>query len=128
LRRPVDIPTAPVAVASLILGYAVAVSSGSRLQGGVVLAAGGLWCMRRWLIRHGPGTAIALGCAGLATFALSHIIALAIGAWPSVLLCSVLLATIVWQRADARERLPAYRERERSSDPGASQPAHFPFP
>ena len=107
MSRPVDIPTAPVAAASLILGYAVAVSTGSRPLGGVVLAVGGLWCTWRWLTRHDQRTAVTLGCAGLAIFALSHIVALAIGAWPSVLLCSLLLAAIVWQRADARERPPA---------------------
>jgi hypothetical protein len=104
------VPTAPVAAAALIVGFAVAVATGSRPLGGVVLALGGMWCVRQWLLRHDRRTAVTLGCAGLATFVLSHIIALAIGAWPSVLLCSTLLAAIVWQRADARERPPAYRQ------------------
>lgn len=110
MSRPADVPTAPIAAASLIAGYAVAVSTGSRPLGGVVLALGGLWCIRQWLIRHDRGTAATLGAAGLAAFALSHVVALAIGAWPSVLLCAALVAAIVWQRADARERPPAYRQ------------------
>jgi CHASE2 domain-containing sensor protein len=102
LSRPVDIPTAPVAAASLILGYAVAVSTGSRPLGGVVLAAGGLWCIRQWFIRHGRRTALTLGCVGLAAFVLSHLVALAIGAWPAVLLAAGFVATVVWLRADTR--------------------------
>ncbi|HEX5309186.1 MAG TPA: hypothetical protein VFW38_08930 [Solirubrobacteraceae bacterium] len=107
MKRPAEVPTAPVAAASLIVGYAVAVATGSRPLGGVVLALGGLWCIRGWSIRHGRRTAIVLGCVGLAAFALSHVVALAIGAWPSVLLCSAVLAAIVWVRADSRERPPA---------------------
>ena len=38
-----ETPTAAVAAGSLIGGYAVAVGSGSRPLGGLVLAAGGLW-------------------------------------------------------------------------------------
>lgn len=103
------VPTAVVAAASLIVGYAVAVFTGSRPLGGVVLAIGGLWCIRQWLIRLDRQTAVTLGGAGLAAFVLSHVIALAIGAWPSVLLCAALLAAIVWRRADAQARSPAYR-------------------
>jgi len=41
-----SLPTAPVAAGSLIAGYAVAVASGSRALGGVVLVLAGLWCLR----------------------------------------------------------------------------------
>jgi hypothetical protein len=61
-------PTAPVAAGSLIAGYAVAVASGSRPLGGVVLLAGGLWCVREWLRRNDTRTALVLACAGLAAF------------------------------------------------------------
>ncbi len=97
-----EIPTAPVAAGSLLAGYAVAVASGSRPLGGVVLAAGGLWCAHAWWRRCGARTALALGGAGLAAFALSHVLALAIGAWPSVLLVSAAMAALAWSRADAR--------------------------
>jgi hypothetical protein len=98
------VPTAPVAAAALIVGFAVAVATGSRPLGGVVLALGGVWCIRQWLIRHGRRTAVTLGCVGFAAFVLSHLIALAIGAWPSVLLCAGAVAAVVWVRADSRER------------------------
>lgn len=95
------LPTAPLAAASLIGGYAVAVASGSRPLGGVVLAAGGLACARVWAERHGTRTALGLTGTGLAAFAVSHVLALAIGAWPAVLTVSALTAAVVWVRADA---------------------------
>lgn len=96
------LPTAPVAAASLVAGYAVAVGSGSRPLGGAVLALGGLWCMRAWERRHGLRTALALGCFGLAAFVLSHLLALAVGAWPAVLLASVAMAAVAWRWSDVR--------------------------
>lgn len=95
-------PTAPVAAASLIVGYAVADYTGSRPLGGLVLAAGGLWCIREWTRRCGRGTAVRLGCVGFGAFVASHLIALAIGAWPSVLLVATVCGVVVWLRADAR--------------------------
>jgi hypothetical protein len=94
-------PTAPIAAASLIAGFAVAVSTGSRPLGGVVLALGGVWCIWTWRRRHGVRTAASLGCVGFAAFVLSHLLGLAIGAWPSVLLVSAGVAVVVWRRADA---------------------------
>ena len=97
-----SIPTAPIAAASLIVAYAVAVSTGSRPLGGVVLALGGLWCIQAWRRRNGTRTAAILGCVGLGAFILSHVLALAIGAWPSVLLVSAVVAAVAWTQADAR--------------------------
>jgi hypothetical protein len=99
-------PTAPVAGATLILGYAVAASTGSRPLGGVVLLVGGLWCIQTWKQRHGPRTAATLACAGIGAFVFSHVLALAIGAWPSVLLVAAAMAAAVWSRADALATLP----------------------
>jgi hypothetical protein len=100
-------PTAPIAAGSLIAGYAVAVGSGSRPLGGIVLLAGGLWCVREWLRRNDARTALVLACAGLAAFVVSHVLALAIGAWPAVLLVAAAMAIATWVRADARPRLAA---------------------
>jgi hypothetical protein len=106
-------PTAPVAAASLIAGFAVAVGTGSRPLGGVVLASGGLWCIRAWARRHGTRTAVILGCVGFGAFVLSHLLGLLIGAWPSVLLVSAVVAVVAWVKADARlaraESLPQMR-------------------
>ncbi len=99
------IPTAPVAAASLIAGYATVAASGSRPLGGAVMAAGGLWCIAAWRRRQGARTAALLGTAGLGAFALSHPLALALGPWPAVLTVSAGMARLAWLQADARERL-----------------------
>jgi hypothetical protein len=93
-------PTAPVAAGTLIAGYAA--GSGSRPLGGVVLLAGGLWCVRAWTRRNGQRTALALACVGLAAFVLSHVLARAIGAWPAVLLVAAATGAAAWVYADAR--------------------------
>jgi hypothetical protein len=82
-------------------------ASGSRPLGGVVLLAGGAWCARAWLTRRGTRQALELTGAGLAAFVLSHVLALAIGAWPSVAVCAGALAALVWVRADAPATSPA---------------------
>ena len=97
------IPTAPVAAGSLIVGYAVAAGTGSRPLGGVFLAAGGIWCLREWHARHDTRTAVILGGVAFGAFVASHVLALAIGAWPSVLVLAAVTGAITWVRADARE-------------------------
>jgi hypothetical protein len=102
LRNVRAIPTAPVTAGSLIVGYAVAVSTGSPPLGGVVLLIGELWCAREWLRRHGPRTAVRLVGVGLCAFVGSHVLALAIGAWPAVLVVAVGMAVAAWAWADSR--------------------------
>jgi hypothetical protein len=63
-------PTAPIAGGTLIFGYAVAASTGSRPLGGVVLLIGGLWCIQTWLRRHGAMTAATLTCVGVGALVL----------------------------------------------------------
>jgi len=101
LRRVRLTPTAPVAGGTLIVGYAVVVATGSRALGGIVLLIGGLWCIQAWLRRHGTRTAATLACAALAALIASHLLALAIGAWPSVLLVAAAMAAAAWVRADS---------------------------
>jgi hypothetical protein len=91
-----------VAAGTLIAGYAVAAGTGSRPLGGVVLLLGGLWCIHTWSRRHGARTAAILAGVGLGALVLSHLLALAIGAWPSVLLVAAVMAATAWSRADAR--------------------------
>lgn len=105
-----SIPTAPVAAASLIAGFAVAQSTGSRPLGGVVMAIGGVWCILAWERRHGRRTAVILGCAGFGAFVISHLLGLVIGAWPSVLLVSVAMAAAAWTQADVRVAGATYTE------------------
>ena len=99
-------PTAPLAAGTLVAGYAVAVASGSRPLGGLVLAAGGLTCMELWRRRDGARTAFGLGGAGLAAFAGSHGLARLVGAWPSVLIVAGAMAALAWRLSDSG-RLPS---------------------
>jgi len=102
------VATAPVSAAGLILGFGVALASGSRPLGGLVLAGCGLVCIAVWLRRDGPRTASLLTVAGLCAFVLSHLLGLVIGAWPAVLLTAAATAALCWRVSDARQfRLPA---------------------
>lgn len=104
---PTRLPTAPIAAFGLIAGFAVAIATGSRPLGGVVLAICGLTCIRLWLARDGSRTAIVLAVVGLVAFVLSHVIALVIGAWPAVLLVAAVTALVCWRQSDARHMRPA---------------------
>ncbi|MGH2832336.1 MAG: hypothetical protein ACRDK2_06135 [Solirubrobacteraceae bacterium] len=95
------ISTAPIAAGSMIAGYAVSVGSGSRALGGLVLAIGGLWCIWVWGNQHGYKRAAALGMVGLTMLVVSHLLALAIGAWPAVLVSAGVVALVAWYYADA---------------------------
>lgn len=100
MRR--NLLTAPIAATGLIAGYAVAVASGSRPLGGLVMASLGLVCIGVWLGRDGRRTAATLTGVGLLAFALSHVVALAIGAWPAVLLSAAVTAAACWRLSDVR--------------------------
>jgi hypothetical protein len=101
------VPTAPLAAGSLIGGYAVVAASGSRPLGGAVLAAGGLCCIAIWRRRHGSRTAAQLAGVGFAAFVASHVLALAVGPWPAVLIVAAATAAATWELADARALAPA---------------------
>jgi hypothetical protein len=96
------LPTAPIAVTALIGGYGVAVATGSRPLGGVFLALCGGLCVAIWARRDGRRTAIVLTLVGLGAFALSHVVALVIGAWPSVLLVAAGAFAACWRLSDAQ--------------------------
>jgi len=79
------IPTTAVAAAGLLGGYGAARWSGRRELGGVVLAAAGATAAVQWQRQAGTGTAAALTGLYVAAFGGSHPLAKKIGAWPSVL-------------------------------------------
>jgi hypothetical protein len=99
---PRDLPTAPIAAAGLIAGYAAIAITGSRTLGGVVLAAFGLTCIAIWLGRDGRRTTAILTAIGLLAFALSHLLDLVIGPWPAVLVVAAATAGACWRLSDAR--------------------------
>ncbi len=94
--------TAPIAAVGLLAGFGVAVASGSRPLGGVVLAVCGVTCIVVWLRRDGVRTAAILSVVGLVAFAVSHVLGLVIGAWPSVILVAAVSAGICWRLSDSR--------------------------
>lgn len=94
------VPTAPVAAFGLIAGYAVAVGSGSRPLGGAVMAVCGIGCIAVWLRRDGRRTAAWLTATGLLAFAVSHLLGMVIGAWPSVIVVSAVTAALCWRLSD----------------------------
>lgn len=94
--------TAPVVALGLIGGYGVARATGVRALGGVVLGAAGLCAGRTWLARRGPATAAGLGAIYVLGFGLSHPLAKALGAWPSVLTVTAASAAAAHLLSDAR--------------------------
>jgi hypothetical protein len=96
------IPTSALAAAGLIAGFGVAVGSGSRPLGGLVMAAFGLTCIYFWVRRDGTTVALRLTLVGLAAFVFSHLLGLVIGAWPSVLLVSAFTAWACWRWSDSK--------------------------
>jgi hypothetical protein len=99
-----SLPTAPLAAATLIVGYAAVVASGSRSVGGIVLVLGAAVCIRIWTVRHGARTAAKLAGVGFAAFVVSHVLGLAVGAWPAVLIVAAAGAAVVWSLADSPRR------------------------
>jgi len=93
-------PTWPIAAGALLLGFAVAVASGSRPLGGVVLFLGGLACGLRWRVLLGAGRALSLVGVLLAGFVVAHPLGHAIGAWPAVLLVAAAVGAVAWRVAD----------------------------
>lgn len=100
---PAAVPTAPVAAASLVGGYLTGRLTKRRPLGGVVLAAGGALCTRRWLERVGTPRALGLLLAYLAAFGLSHPLAKRIGTWPSVIGVAAAAGGAAWAVADRRQ-------------------------
>jgi hypothetical protein len=96
------LPTAPLAAAGLIAGFAVALASGSRPLGGFVLAVFGIACIAVWRRRDGPRTAALLTAVGVVAFALSHLLGLVIGPWPAVIAAAATVAGASWRLSDAR--------------------------
>ena len=66
-----------------------------------MLIAAALPCVRVWTLRRGPRTATALAGVGFAALVLSHLIALATGAWPAVLLSAAVMGAAAWIYGDA---------------------------
>jgi hypothetical protein len=104
-----ELPTAPFAAAGLIAGFAVAVGTGSRPLGGVVLAAFGLACIAISRTRDDIRTTARLTGIAFGAFVASHALGLLIGAWPAVIVCAAATAVACERMSDARWRLSRTR-------------------
>jgi hypothetical protein len=85
LGRVPPVAVSALAAASLVAGFAVAQATGVRALGGLVLLAAAAACAVIWRRHAGTGAAAGLVALYVAAFAASHVLAEAIGAWPSVL-------------------------------------------
>ena len=94
------VPSWLVAGGSLIVGFLVAEATGVRAVGGVVLLVAIAWCWLLWHRRRGVPVAVGLTAVYVVAFALSHVIAPAIGAIPSVLLVAAVVALVTYALAD----------------------------
>lgn len=98
------LPTAPIAALTLVVGYAVAAGTGVRALGGVVLLVGLAVCVLLWQRRISMARTAVLVAVFVALFVLSHLLARALGAWPSVLLVAAAMFASAFTIAD---RVPA---------------------
>ncbi|MDI2127825.1 hypothetical protein [Yinghuangia seranimata] len=96
------IPTAVVASAGLVGGYATARFTKVRPLGGAVLAAAGGVAAREWKARAGAPTAAGLTGLYLAAFGASHPLAKKIGAWPAVFAVSGTVAVAAYALSDRK--------------------------
>ncbi|MGV9265530.1 hypothetical protein ACWDRR_12815 [Kitasatospora sp. NPDC003701] len=85
-------PAALTAAGGLVGGYGVARWTGRRELGGAVLAVAGAGAAAQWNRRSGAATAAALTGLYVAAFGGSHPLAKKIGAWPSVLAVTAVVA------------------------------------
>lgn len=85
------VPTAVLAAVTLVAAFAVALGTGARWAGGVVLLLGVAWCAWRSWRAAGPVRVVAVVALGAVCFAGSHVLAPMLGAWPSVLVAAAVL-------------------------------------
>jgi hypothetical protein len=103
------VPTWLVAGGSLVVGFLVAEVTGVRAVGGAVLLVAIVWCWLLWHRRRGVQVAVGLTAVYVAAFALSHVIAGAIGAILSVLMVAAVVALVSYALADRVPDPPADR-------------------
>jgi hypothetical protein len=96
------VPTAVLAAVTLVAAFAVAQGTGVRALGGVVLVLGVAWCAWRSWAAAGAARVAAVVVLGAACFVGSHVLAGALGAWPSVVLAAALLGAGAWLLVDRR--------------------------
>ena len=115
------VPTWLVAGGSLVVGFLVAEATGLRAGGGFVLLVAIVWCWLLWYRRRGVQVAVGLTAVYVAAFALSHVIAGAIGAIPSVLLVATVVALASYFLADRVPVAPTDRVEQDTAQSGSAE-------
>lgn len=87
---------AMLAAGSLVAGFGVAVLTGNRTLGGIVLLAGGAVCAWLWWRLAGPGRALACVAIAAVAFVVSHPLGAIITSWGAVLLVSAITAVATY--------------------------------
>ncbi|HEX7805469.1 MAG TPA: hypothetical protein VF413_04840 [Cellulomonas sp.] len=108
------VPTAAVAGVSLVAAFAVADLTGVRPLGGLVLVAGGVWCVVRSR-SAGWWRLLLVVLLALALFVASHLLGPVLGAWPAVLVAGAVLAGSTAALVDRRR---AATGDDRAATPG----------
>ena len=115
------VPTWLVAGGSLVVGFQVAEATGVRAVGGFVLVVAIVWCWLLWYRRRGVQVAVGLTAVYVAAFALSHVIAGAISAIPSVLLVATVVALASYALADRVPVPPTDRVEQDTAQSGSTE-------
>ncbi|WP_037869329.1 hypothetical protein [Streptomyces sp. SPB074] len=98
------LPSAPIAAAGLLGGYATARFTKNRRLGGAVLAAAGTITHLQWRRTTTPRTATALTATYLTAFGASHPLARKLGPWPSVATVTAATAGAAWLLSDRKRK------------------------
>lgn len=93
-----------LAAASLIAGFAVALLTGNRTLGGIVLLVGGAVCAWLWWRLAGPWRALACVAIAAIAFVVSHPLGAVITSWGAVLLVSAVTAGAAYALTGPRSR------------------------
>lgn len=105
-----NLPAGPVTALILVLGFLVADLTGVRALGGVVLVVGLGLCALQWRRQVGVGRTVLLVGVFLALFVGSHLLARAVGAWPSVLMVAAVMWAVAFLVAGREPNPDPHRE------------------
>ncbi|EYR63964.1 hypothetical protein N866_16820 [Actinotalea ferrariae CF5-4] len=98
------VPTAVVAGASLVLGFAAARITDNPATGAVIVLAGVGWCLAREVRRTGwQRLALVVG-VGAGCFVLAHALAASLTPWGAVALAALVLGAVTWAVVDHPRR------------------------
>lgn len=111
------LPTAVIAGAALVVGFATARVTGLPATGAVVVLAGVAWCLAREVRRTTWWRLAVVVAVGAGCFVLSHVLADALTAWGAVGAAAAVLAAVTWLLVDRRRSAAAQASRKTAPTP-----------